>query len=101
MTKLTTKQKNIIRPEWTKMQEFLQTPGYKIERRQFTATGGAEDPLNQSPLTSKYMPSYKYCVVNYADKDETIRTFRTRKDAQDWMSERLARYNEQFNLKII
>ena len=97
MTKLTTKQKNIIRPEWTKTKEFLRTPNYIIESRQFTATGGAEDPLNLSPLTSKYMPSYKFCVVNYADKDETIHTFKTRKDAIEWTNERLSRYNEQFN----
>lgn len=59
---------------------------YTVKRRTFEAAkhpkGSAErDRLNRSPLTSEYMPSYKYNVV----KDETEATcfsYRTRGEAE-------------------
>ena len=38
--------------------------------------------LNESAITSEYMPSYKYVVIT--DNDNT-RTFRSKKDAESFM----------------
>ena len=55
---------------------------FKILRRQFTATGGSEDPLNDDPLTSKYMPSYKYVAIITKDNGtQFVRSFRTKREA--------------------
>lgn len=73
------------------------TPAWKIVRRQFTATGGSKDPLNDSPVTSKYMKSYKYCVINYSHKKEYIPVFKTKKEACKYLSDQCDKYNQSLN----
>ena len=60
---------------------------YKILRRQFTAKGASEDKLNKCVYTSKYMPSYKYCIQD--DKGNfLLKTFVKKSQAVDYIKEK-------------